>query len=61
MCTSMTVRVPSERSSRIYKGNVQYDDHTNKKTKCFFLHNAFTFSRPQTVGEEGIDRCKQTK
>lgn len=34
----MTVRGPAERSSRFYEENVQYNDRTNKKLKCFLLH-----------------------
>ena len=34
----MTVRGPAERSSRFYTENVQYNDRTYKKLKCFLLH-----------------------
>ena len=34
----MTVRGPAERPSRFYEENVQYNDRTYKKLKCFLLH-----------------------
>ena len=34
----MTVREPAERSLRFHEENVQYNDRTNKKLKCFLLH-----------------------
>ena len=34
----MTARIPAGRSSRFYTENVQYNDRTYKKLKCFLLH-----------------------
>ena len=51
----MTVSVPAERSSRFYTENVQYNDRTHKKLKCFLLHSRHLLPAADCgKGKEGL-------
>nr|DAO70490.1 MAG TPA: hypothetical protein [Caudoviricetes sp.] len=51
----MTVRGSDERSSRFYTENVQYNDRTHKKLKCFLLHSRHLLPAADCgKGKEGL-------
>ena len=53
----MTVRVPAERSSRIYEENVQYNDRTDKKLEGFLPHAQHLLPPTDRGEEEDLTAC----
>lgn len=57
----MTVRGPAERSSRFYEENVQYNDRTNKKLKCFLLHLRLPPFHRRPQGKKGLTAIQKQR
>ena len=53
----MTVRESAERSSRIYKEHVQYNDRTDKKLKGFLPHAQHLLPPTDRGEEEDLTAC----
>ena len=53
----MTVRGPTERSSRFYEENVQYNDRTDKKLKGFLPHAQHLLPPTDRGEEEDLTAC----